>query len=98
MSKLAKLFDQAKDKNVANFVVYGKSADSKLYYESAYTNQVDQDVAEDAFLKGRLIIKVGDNYFYPASLSSHKIKTLDVTTVSSTATPSFVEWLTKASV
>lgn len=88
-----KIFNQAKDKNVANFVVFGKSADSKLYYESTYTNQVDQDVAEDAFLKGRLIIKVGNNYFYPVSLASHKIKTLDY----ASSTASAVEWLTKAS-
>lgn len=89
------IFDQAKDKNVAFFVAYGKSADSKLYYEAAYTNQVNRSDAEDAFLKNRLIIKVGDAYFRPTSLSNHKIKTVDVTTVSSTATPSFVEWLTK---
>lgn len=96
MSKLAKMFDQAKDKNVANFIAHGKAADSKLYYESTYTNQVDQAVAEDAFLKGRLIIKVGDDYIYPVSLSSHKIKTVDVSTVSTTVTPSYVEWTTKA--
>lgn len=93
---MAKIFDQAKDKNVANVVVFGKSEDSKLYYEAAYTNQVDQAFAEDAFLKGRLIIKVGEDYVYPTSLASHKIKTIDVSAVESETSASFVEWLTKA--
>lgn len=95
MAKKTKIFDQAKDKNVANLVVFGKSADSKLYYESTYTNQVDQAVAEDAFLKGRLVIKVGDNYVYPMSLASHKLKTIDATGTS-TVTVTFVEWQTKS--
>lgn len=86
-----KIFDQAKDKYVANFVVYGKDADKKLYYADDYAEQVTQADAEDAFLKGRLIIATSTGYVYPVSLASHKIKTIDV----SGSTASAVEWLTK---
>ena len=87
-----KIFDQAKDKYVANFVVYGNATDNKLYYASDYAEQVSQDDAEDAFKKGRLIIATSDGFVYPVSLVSHKIKTIDV----SGNTASAVEWLTKA--
>ena len=92
---IEKMMIDANDKYVANYVVYGKTADKKLYYDAAYTNQVTQSDAEDAFLKGRLIIKAGTDYIYPVSLSAHKIKTIDASGTS-TVTTTFTEWLTKA--
>lgn len=92
---IERMMINANDKYVANYVVYGKTADKKLYYDAAYTDQVTQSDAEDAFLKGRLIIKAGTDYIYPVSLSAHKIKTIDVSG-SGTVTASYTEWLTKA--
>ena len=91
---IEKMMIHANDKYVANYVVYGKTADKKLYYDAAYKEQVTQSDAEDAFLKGRLIIKVGTDYIYPVSLSTHKIKTIDASGTP-TVTTTFTEWLTK---
>ena len=47
-----KVFDKAEDKNVARVKVYLNSTDSKLYYDAAYTNEVDTDDLENLFMKG----------------------------------------------
>lgn len=39
---LKPVYDQLKDKNIANYVVFAKAADSKLYREAAFTNQVEE--------------------------------------------------------
>ena len=39
---IEKMMIDANDKYVANYVVYGKAADKKLYYDAAYTEQVTQ--------------------------------------------------------
>lgn len=86
-----RVFDDARDKNVANFVVYAKTSDSKLYYDLTATTpvQVTQADIEDAFAKGRLIVVDEDG----ASLVPFAIKANKVTTaklVSSTLTAT--EW------
>lgn len=73
-----KVYDDAKDKNVANFVVYAKAADSKVYYEAAYTTQVTQADLEDAFKKGRLIVMNGTVALSPVALDANKVATIDV--------------------
>ena len=73
-----KIFDDAKDKNVAKFVVYGKAADSKVYYDSAYTTQVTQADLEDAFKKGRLIVMNSTVALVPVALDANKVATIDV--------------------
>ena len=93
---MTKIFEKANDQHVRTIVFYGKAADSKLYYESAYTTQVTQADLERAFLLGCVLIKDSTTYRVPVSLAGNKAKTIDVTTVSSTATPSFVEWLAAA--
>lgn len=87
-----KIFNDAKDKNVANFVVYGKAADSKVYYEAAYTNQVTQADLEDAFNKGRLIIMSGDVALVPVVLNANKVTTVALSSGSVAGT----EWAAKA--
>lgn len=73
-----KIFDDAKDKNVAKFVVYGKAADNKVYYDSAYTTQVTQADLEDAFKKGRLIVMNSAVALVPVALDANKVATIDV--------------------
>lgn len=71
-----KIFDQAKDKNVASFKVYGKVADHKVYAEAAYTNQVKKAEIADAFKKGRLLVAVGDALEAPVMLDGGTVYTL----------------------
>lgn len=89
---MVKIFDDAKDKNVANVVVYAKSADSKIYLESAYTTQVKQAELEDAFNKGRLIVMVGDVAAAPIYVNANKVGVISasagsVTEYTAVATP-----------
>lgn len=77
---MKKIFDDAKDKNVATFVVYGDTTDNKLYLTAtgATKVQVTQAELEDAFNKRRLLIVVGDATFVPVSIAANKVKTIDV--------------------
>lgn len=88
-------FIDAADKYVAARIVYGKAADSKIYLEAAYTNQAPQAEVEDAFLKGVLLVKVGDAYFKPVSISGNKVLTVALT--GSPAALAGTEWTAKAS-
>lgn len=63
-----KIFDQAKDKNVAAIVIYGKASDTKAYVDSACTVQFKTSELQDAFLK-RAIIKIADAYFIPTGFA-----------------------------
>lgn len=87
---MKKIFDDAKDKNVATFVVYGDTTDNKLYLTATGDNkvQVKQVELEDAFNKRRLLIVVGDATFVPVSIAANKVKTIDV--VSNAV--SLIEW------
>ena len=74
-----KIFDDAKHKNVAAFVVYGKAADSKIYVDAEYETQATQADVEDAFNHGRLIVMNGDVALVPVALDANKVATIDVT-------------------
>lgn len=65
---MEKIYDQAKDKNVAAIVIYGKGLDGKAYVDAAGTTQYKTSALKDAFLK-RAIIQIGTDYFVPAALS-----------------------------
>ena len=82
------IYENAADLNVRKYVVYGKSADKKLYYDEKYTKQVSQADAEDAFKKGMLLIKDTTTMLEPVSMAGTTIKT--VTEAASTV--SLVSW------
>ena len=63
-----KIFDQAKDKNVAALVIYGKVSDKKAYIDSDCTIQFKTSELQDAFLK-RAVIKIGEAYFIPTGFT-----------------------------
>lgn len=88
-----KIFIDSVDKNVAALVVYGKSADKKLYLEAGYTNQAAQADVEDAFTKNLLLVKVGNDFFKPIKISGNKVTIADL--VSTTVT--LTEYQAKAS-
>ena len=65
---MEKIFDQAKDKNIAAIVVYGKGTDGKAYVDAAGTTQYKTSALKDAFLK-RAIVQIGSDYFVPVSFT-----------------------------
>jgi hypothetical protein len=70
------IYNDAKDQYVANFVAYGKAADSKLYYDAEYTTQVKKADAEDAFMKGRLLIKTASGVVAATGIAGAKVLTV----------------------
>lgn len=72
---MERLYNDAKDEHVATYVVYGKAADSKIYYDAEYTTQVNKVDAEDAFLKGRLVVKTASGASVALGVTSTKVLT-----------------------
>lgn len=62
---MERIFNQAKDKNVAAIVIYGKASETKAYADSGCTVQMKTSELKDAFLK-RAVIQIGEAYFIPA--------------------------------
>lgn len=90
---MERVFDDANDKNVASYVVYGKASDSKLYYSTAEgADQVTEADLANFFTKGRLIIKVSTASYAVVKVAANKAYTVDE--VSSAI--ALVEWSAKA--
>ena len=70
------IYNDAKDEHVANFVVYGKAADSKLYYDAGCKTQVSKADAEDAFSKGRLLVKTATGISAAVGVAGAKVLTV----------------------
>lgn len=85
---MEKVFQDAKDKYVAALVVYGKTADKKLYTNAAMTVQAVQAEVEEAFIKGVLVIKEGTTYLAPVKVDGTKVITVSV----ASSTVSGTEW------
>lgn len=65
---MAKIYDQAKDKNVAAIVIYGKGTDGKAYVDAEGKTQFKTSELKDAFLK-RAVVQIGSDYFIPVAFS-----------------------------
>lgn len=91
-----RVFDDARDKNVANFIVDGKAADGKLYYDLTATTpvQVTQADVEDAFKKGRLIVSTSAGLFQALAVVGNKVLTASMAG-SPTAAITGTEWEAK---
>ena len=61
------------EKNVGAFVVYGKTADSKLYLEPSYTTQAPQADVERAFAMGLLLVKISTTAYKPVCMAANKV-------------------------
>lgn len=62
-----RIYDQAKDQNVAAIVIYGKTTtDNKAYTDKACAKQFTTSELKDAFIK-RAVVCVGTDYFVPVS-------------------------------
>lgn len=68
-------YDDAKDKNVATFILYGDGT-STLYTDSKKTTKVDHDTALDLCFKG-VVVFVTDTY-YPVQSFKDSAGTLTV--------------------
>ena len=65
---MVKVYDDAKDKNIAAVIIYGKGTDGKAYVDAEGTTQLKTSELKEAFLK-RAIIKIGEDYFVPTGFS-----------------------------
>lgn len=65
---MERIYDQAKDKNVAAIVIYGKGSDGKAYVDAAGTTQYKTSELKDAFLK-RAVVQIGSDFFIPVAFS-----------------------------
>mgnify|MGYP004687314695 FL=1 len=74
---LKKFYEQGKDLHVATYMVYGKTADHKLYADKALKETVTAAEIEDAFKKGRLVIVEGANFLVPVAFGTAGVVTMD---------------------
>ena len=90
---MERVFDDANDKNVAAYVVYGKASDSKLYDSTAEdAKQITQEELANFFAKGRLIVKVSTASYAVIKVAANKAYTIDLVS----GTVSVTEWSAKA--
>ena len=63
---MAKLFMQAKDKNVVATYIYEKTSEAKAYKDAACTQQFTTSELKEAFLKGAIIVLASSaGFVYP---------------------------------
>lgn len=83
---MERIYQQAKDKNVAALVIYAKvAADNKAYVDSECKIQFKTSALKDAFLK-RALVCIGTDYFVPVSYTeSSNVGTVTYAKAGSTA-------------
>lgn len=75
---MVKIYQDAKDLNVAALVMYGKTEDAKLYLDSDFTKQASAAEVAEAFDKNVLVVKVGDASFKPVKFDTDTVTVIDV--------------------
>lgn len=65
---MEKIFNDAKDKNVAASIIYGKSGDTNAYVDSDCKTKMKTSELKEAFLK-RAIIVIGNDMFIPVAFA-----------------------------
>lgn len=82
---MVKIYNDAKDKNVAAVIIYGKDTDGKAYADAEGKTQFKTSELQEAFIK-RALIKIGEDYFVPTGFSvASKIGTVTYAKAGSTA-------------
>ena len=64
-----KIYDDAKDKNVAAVIIYVKGSDEKAYKDADGTNQFKTSELQDAFYKRALIYYGTNKYYVPTGFA-----------------------------
>ena len=72
------IFQDAKDKYVGKIIAYGKASDSKLYTDNNFTEEVTEGSSREAFKKGLLLVRVGNEFFEPVKVAQNKVTIIDV--------------------
>ena len=85
---MEKIYQNFNDTNIRSYVVYGKTADHKLYIDNACKTEAVKAEVIDAFEKGMLIIVEGSNKLVPVAMTATKFVTVSV----SASTVSGTEW------
>lgn len=62
--KRTEIYADAEEKYLKNTVLYGKSDDDYLYFESGCTNKIDKDTLMNLLLKG-VLVSYGGAYYAP---------------------------------
>lgn len=57
-----RIYIDAKDKNIAVRILYGKASGDFLYYDEKTTQKVSKEDAFDAFLKGMFVLMNNEYY------------------------------------
>lgn len=65
---MERIYNDAKDKNVAAVVIYGKTSDTKAYIDADCTTQFKTSELKEAFVKGAVVI-IGAAYYIPVSFT-----------------------------
>lgn len=86
------IMEHANDQHVCSYVVYGKAADHKLYYEEDFKTQVTKADAENAFRKNRLQIIDTATVLVPIAMTGTTVKTVGGSSTAAT----LVDWAVKA--
>ena len=77
MIKVSEIYD---DQHIRTVILYGKTADHKLYADEKYTIKVAADFIESAFKKGMLLVSDGTSMLRPVKFVAGKVVTVDGTT------------------
>lgn len=91
---MERVFFDANEKNVGALVVYGKTADHKLYLESDYKTQAAQADVERAFAMGLLLVKVSTTSYKPVCMAANKVTIAEL--AGSPAAATLTEFAAKA--
>lgn len=81
------------EQHVQAVVVYGKTADHKLYEDAAYTTEAVQDEVVSLFQKNLLLINDGSNILKPVAMTAAKAI---VTVTADESAVSSATWTAKA--
>lgn len=77
MIKVSEIYD---DQHIRTVILYGKTADHKLYADEKYAVNVAADFIESAFKNGMLLVSDGTSMLRPVKFAAGKVVTVDGTT------------------
>ena len=74
---MKKIYEHSNDLHIRKYLLYGKTADSKLYADKDFKEKVSAADVENAYQKGALMIVNGTTYLTPVSYAAGTVKTID---------------------
>lgn len=77
---MIKVNESYNDQHACSVIVFGKTADHKLYADKKYTEKLSKAIVEDLFRKGLLMVDDGTSLLRPVKMAGAKVTTVDGTT------------------